>query len=329
MPDISNKPFTRLRSLALATALSACAAWSASTPQDAWSAVGDNLPTNSALAAAVEPAVTAALNSGENPAVIIKFRGEADLSPAFSISDRTARATFVYDALTRVASDSQVTALKVLQRQHGLTEANRGYTVLWVDNSIAVPHLTQDVLDDVLASGNVESVREQRLIPLPLEPQEADAGPSPNAIESSLAHINVDDVWALGYEGDGIVIANIDAGVRHTHQSLVNQYRGNLGGGSFNHNYNWYDPYNHSATPRWTHDHGTHTMGTMVGDDGAANQIGVAPNAKWMACIGLSWFDDAGSRHLAPAKLTRFAFSIHETGMSSASSPVFRQTDLA
>ncbi len=30
--------------------------------------------------------------------------------------------------------------------------------------------------------------------------------------------------------------------------------------------------------------HGTHTMGTMVGDDGAANQIGVAPGAKWMGC---------------------------------------------
>jgi len=30
--------------------------------------------------------------------------------------------------------------------------------------------------------------------------------------------------------------------------------------------------------------HGTHTMGTMVGDDGAGNQIGVAPGARWIAC---------------------------------------------
>ena len=29
--------------------------------------------------------------------------------------------------------------------------------------------------------------------------------------------------------------------------------------------------------------HGTHTMGTIVGDDGGANQIGVAPGAKWIA----------------------------------------------
>ena len=30
--------------------------------------------------------------------------------------------------------------------------------------------------------------------------------------------------------------------------------------------------------------HGTHTMGTMSGDDGASNQIGVAPGARWIGC---------------------------------------------
>ena len=30
--------------------------------------------------------------------------------------------------------------------------------------------------------------------------------------------------------------------------------------------------------------HGTHTMGSGIGDDGTGNQIGVAPGAKWIAC---------------------------------------------
>ena len=30
--------------------------------------------------------------------------------------------------------------------------------------------------------------------------------------------------------------------------------------------------------------HGTHTMGTMVGDDGAGNQVGMAPGARWIGC---------------------------------------------
>ena len=75
------------------------------------------------------------------------------------------------------------------------------------------------------------------------------------------------------------------------HAALVGKYRGNLGGGSFNHNYNWWDPSQvcgvseqrplrqqqiTARTPwaRW--------LATMA----PANQIGVAPDAKWMACKG-------------------------------------------
>ena len=37
------------------------------------------------------------------------------------------------------------------------------------------------------------------------------------------------------------MVANIDTGVQYDHPALVNQYRGNIGGGSFDHNYNWFD----------------------------------------------------------------------------------------
>ena len=44
---------------------------------------------------------------------------------------------------------------------------------------------------------------------------------------------------------------------------------------------------NPSLAPCDNNGHGTHTMGTMVGDDGdGANQIGVAPGAKWIAAKG-------------------------------------------
>ena len=39
-------------------------------------------------------------------------------------------------------------------------------------------------------------------------------------------------------------------------------------------------------------DHGTHTTGTMVGDDGLGNRIGVAPGARWIACRNM----DRGNR---------------------------------
>jgi len=107
-----------------------------------------------------------------------------------------------------------------------------------------------------------------------------------NSIEPNLLHINADDAWVLGYTGEGLVVSSIDTGVRYTHQALVNQYRGNQGGGSFNHDYNWFDPYGDYNIPTDGMGHGTHTMGTMVGDDGVSNQIGIAPDAQWMSCRG-------------------------------------------
>src|SRR5690606_8614010 len=187
--------------------------------------------------------------------------------------------------LKGVADAEQAYVRQMLSSQFSLSEAAHEFTVLWIDNSIAIANATQAMVDALGASPNVVEIRAQRVIPLPVE-EEVAAPWDVMAIESSLARINVDDVWALGYRGAGVVVANIDSGVRHTHQAIVNQYRGNLGGGSFDHNFTWYDPYNHAAAPRTTHPHGNHTMGTMVGYDGGANEIGAAPEAEWMACIG-------------------------------------------
>ena len=59
-----------------------------------------------------------------------------------------------------------------------------------------------------------------------------------------------------------------------------------------NHNYNWHDSIHSgggscgadSPAPCDDFGHGTHTMGTMVGDDGGTNKIGVAPRRKWIGC---------------------------------------------
>src|SRR5205823_12104896 len=52
--------------------------------------------------------------------------------------------------------------------------------------------------------------------------------------------------------------------------------------------------------------HGTHTAGTMVGDDGGTNQIGVAPGAQWMACRSM----DAAGFGSPDTYITCFEFMI-------------------
>ena len=49
------------------------------------------------------------------------------------------------------------------------------------------------------------------------------------------ADIDAVEAWDITTGDPGFVLANIDTGVRYTHQALVSHYRGNLGGGVFGH----------------------------------------------------------------------------------------------
>lgn len=112
------------------------------------------------------------------------------------------------------------------------------------------------------------------------------------AVESSLSHVGADQLWSLGVRGQGIVIGGQDTGYQWDHPALIDSYRGNQGG-TPSHDYHWHDAIHtggttgcpaDSAVPCDDHNHGTHTMGTMTGDDGAGNQIGMAPGATWIGC---------------------------------------------
>ena len=115
--------------------------------------------------------------------------------------------------------------------------------------------------------------------PIVLAPASTDSGP-----EWGIKAINADDVWATyGKHGEGIVVMSADTGVEWDHPAIKEKYRG-WNGSSVSHAYNWHDAIQNLPEPLDDNDHGTHTTGTMVGDDGMGNQVGVAPGAKWIAC---------------------------------------------
>src|SRR5262249_2131304 len=108
-------------------------------------------------------------------------------------------------------------------------------------------------------------------------------------------YMHAPQVWELGFTGQGIVVGSADTGVRWTHNALKPHYRG-WDGQTANHDYNWHDAVhdsvgtpcgNDSPFPCDDNGHGSHTTGTMIGDDGMGNQIGMAPGAKWIACRNL------------------------------------------
>ncbi len=115
-------------------------------------------------------------------------------------------------------------------------------------------------------------------------------------------------VWELGVRGEGVTVAGFDTGVDATHPGLAERYRGYRGTGNADHDYNWFEPdgtldpdgnlgESVSSAPRDCDflSHGTHTMGTMVGEpirgaggvDNPATAVGMAPGAQWIAVPGI------------------------------------------
>jgi subtilisin family serine protease len=265
-------------------------------------------PVGTSGRAMVDPSVQAALVSkGEADAWVV-LKAHADLDAALSISDWNARGQFVVDRLTSIAESSQAGLRRML--------AARGvdFHPFWIANAISV-HADTATLDAVVGRPEVARVVADVPYRIPT-PEPAVEQATISGVEWGIDRINAPKVWSdFGARGEGIVVATIDTGVLYTHAALVDRYRGNLGDGLFDHNYNWYDP-SHvcgdpSLEPCDNNGHGTHTMGTIVGDDGVVNRIGVAPRAKWIAAKGCetsacstSALLSAGQWMLAPTDLS-------------------------
>ncbi len=234
--------------------------------------------------AKIDPAVIEAVDDGGTTTFWVRLGDHADLSAATAITDWAERGAYVVDQLKATATASQAPVRAQLDAR------GAKYTSYWVTNALRVRG-GEALVDKLAANPAVEAITAPVTYQVPDPVGGSTDRSRVNAVEWGIDQIGADDVWSqFGVRGEGIVIANIDTGVQFDHPALVNQYRGNLDGGSFDHNYNWWDPTGVCGTPMATpcdnHGHGTHTMGTMVGDDGAGNQIGVAPGARWIGVKG-------------------------------------------
>jgi subtilisin family serine protease len=236
--------------------------------------------------AKVDPKLRTAMTEAANGRadILVIMAEQADLNSAYAIQDWSVRGQYVYNTLKETADRTQAGVRDLL------TGRQETYRVFYALNGLLVYNGDTALLDLLAARADVGFLTINGSVQLE-KPQFSLTAYGPpaaaNAVEWNIARVNADDVWATyNITGTGIVVANIDTGVDWIHDALVSQYRGGPG----NHDYNWYMP----LTPSICGDgsepcddpwgHGTHTMGTMVGDDGGTNQIGVAPGAEWIAC---------------------------------------------
>jgi serine protease AprX len=248
--------------------------------------------------AKVDPSVLAAAAAGPTE-FLVYLEAKADLAGAKSLGF-IEKSEFVYGRLTAVANASQAPVIAELERT-GAT-----YRSFWIANSVAATGGLA-AIEAVASLPGVSHV--YAVVPSEFDrpirstnaaPDTTARGERVTAAEENIAHVKADQVWALGHTGQGAVVAGADTGVRWDHNALKPHYRG-WDGSTANHNYNWHDgiPNPNSECPGdsptpcdddlLNGGHGTHTMGTMVGDDGTpANQIGMAPGAKWIACRNMN-----------------------------------------
>jgi subtilisin family serine protease len=245
----------------------------------------------------VDPQLDAELAASPDASteIMIFLATQADLSAAYAISSWRERGDYVYRTLRDHAAQTQ------RPLRSWLSARGVAYTPLWMVNALVVRG--DAALRDALAArGDVLLLRANRTAELATPvPPTVQLRTTLQAISScdvdannvcwNIRNVKADQVWReLGVLGQGVVVANIDSGVRYDHPALIANYRGNLGSESFDHNYNWVDFSGDAAMPRDAGDHGTHTMGTMVARGVGSDQpaVGVAPSAQWIAARACS-----------------------------------------
>ncbi len=242
-------------------------------------------------AAKIDPWLASKLGAGARASFLVRFgTSEQHRAEVRTAASAPLRPGAVYDALRR-RSVSDQSAARLWLRKRGIP-----YRPLFLinalqvegDMALAVALAARPEVDRVVGDPEVRGV----------ESAFGETSRRVEAVEWGIAAIRAPLVWASdGSRGEGITVASADTGVEWSHPALIGRYRG-WDGTTASHDYNWHDAIADLPTPLDDLNHGTHTTGTMVGDDGAGNQIGVAPGARWIGCRNMDHGFGTPSRYL-------------------------------
>jgi len=239
---------------------------------------------------------------GKQAEFLIVLADQADLSGAEALTTKQEKGRYVRDVLWNKAQATQGPLLTWLRERNIEHRSYYIVNVIWVKGN-------RDIASELAARPDVLRVEgnpQVRGIPEALSVQEETSQPERvTTVEPGIAYTHAPLVWAEGYNGQGVVVGGGDTGYRWTHTALKTHYRG-WDGTTGHHDYNWHDSIHSgggicgpdSPFPCDDSGHGTHTMGTAIGDDGGSNQIGMAPGAKWIGCRNMDQGNGMPSTYL-------------------------------
>jgi subtilisin family serine protease len=207
--------------------------------------------------------------------MFVILKDQADVTSAAEMEDYPARRQFVYDTLVENAVRSQQDIRQTLDRFNVDYKPYYLVNAIDVDGSLLVRLwlMTRPEVDRILDNPVL------RPLPEPL-PVQGGSDILPDDVLWNLSLVEADRVWEeYGVRGAGVIVGQSDSGVQGDHPELADSYRGSNEGDD----YNWFDPWNNSSSPVDIGGHGTHTLGSILG-----NHTGIAPDARWIACVNLA-----------------------------------------
>ncbi len=194
---------------------------------------------------------------------------------------RADRREFVVNELKQFAEASQYDLRRTLDEmeRNDMTTAPK---IIWMANAMYFS-ATKQAINDLAMRRDVGLIGldEEKHV---LFGEESTPASNTREITSNVTQVNADQVWDLGFTGQGVVVAVIDTGVNYNHLDLADHLWD--GGDAYpNHGY---DFYNEDNDPMDDNSHGTHCAGTVCGDGTAGSQTGMAPDATLMCVKVLS-----------------------------------------
>ena len=222
--------------------------------------------------------------------------------------NKAQKRAFVIDELQRISKDGQKGLLKDLQdgQKAHLVDDIQSF---WIFNGICCS-ATKEMVYAIAERPDVHYVMEEGYNQIPdgevIETMLSDRATN----QWNVTKVKADDVWNLGYTGQGVIVAIIDTGVNYDHTDIKN----NMWDGGDDFPLHGWDFINNDNDPMDDKGHGTHCAGTISSYGTNGKQCGIAKDAKIMALKALD-NEGAGSKSQCWAAI-QFAVSHHADVLS-------------
>ncbi|MDD4847374.1 MAG: S8 family serine peptidase, partial [Bacteroidales bacterium] len=183
---------------------------------------------------------------------------------------------FVINELKRFSKESQsgiINELQSMEQGMQVKEINAH----WIFNGINCK-ATVEAIEALASNPDILIIGYNRMQNLLPEGEKPTKDNPTKEMVYAITKLNVNDVWDLGFTGEGVIIAVIDTGVNYNHVDVADHMWEDP-----DFPYHGFDFINNDNNPMDDMGHGSHCAGTVAGDGTAGTQTGMAPDATIMA----------------------------------------------